>query len=119
MTDIKPKYEVHKANGTFKRVYYKVIYKTDDKGKTLLDKDGNKIYLNLEQFEKEEDRGFMVYFPDGHSIHVRNENKLKELGFNKPANFVDMETGEEVDQPLAISLKELSARKTQPSRTGK
>lgn len=65
--------------------------------------------------KKSEKGGYMVYFPQGHSIHVRTDKELKRLGFDRPSGFIDMESGEEV--PLNMSLKERSIRKTKPSRS--
>jgi len=68
-------------------------------------------------FEKKDDQcGYMVYFPQGHSIHIRTKGELKRLGFHRQANLIDMESGEEVPLAMNRSLKEHVNRKTKPSR---
>ena len=68
-------------------------------------------------FEKKDDKcGYMVYFPQGHSIHVRTTEELKRLGFHRQAGLIDMESGEEVPMSMNRSLKEHVVRKTKPSR---
>lgn len=60
--------------------------------------------------------GYMVYFPQGHSIHVRTKEELKRLGFDRQAGLIDMESGEEVPVSMNRSLKEHVIRKTKPTR---
>lgn len=58
--------------------------------------------------------GYMVYFPQGHSIHVTTDAELKRLGFDRDAPLVDMQSGEEVG--TRTSLKERSVRKTKVTK---
>lgn len=67
----------------------------------------------------EEDAGYMVYFPQGHSIRVRNYTELKRMGLHTAPGLVDMESGEEVQAPQTRSLKSLVDSKTKPSRKRK
>lgn len=69
--------------------------------------------------EKTEKGGYMVYFPHGHSIRVRDMAELKRLGFHRMPGVIDLETGEEVPQHVAMSLKELNSRKTRETRESK
>lgn len=64
--------------------------------------------------EKTEKGGFMVYFPQGHSIHVRTERELKRLGFDRAPSMIDMVTGEEVN--MNTSLKERSGWMTKVTK---
>ncbi len=46
---------------------------------------------------KEEATGFMVYFPQGHSIRCKNKAELKKLGFEHTSEeVVDLDTGDTV-----------------------
>lgn len=99
---IKPRYEVHKLEGTFT----KKSYVKDDDG-------------HLEVKETEHELGWMVYFPDGSSIHVEKEAEMQRLGFDKPATLVDMESGDEVGQVGTGSLKSLSEQKTARNKSGR
>lgn len=68
-------------------------------------------------YEKKDTKcGYMVYFPQGHSIHVRTRAELKRLGFDRQAGLIDMESGEEVPVNANRSLKEHVNRKTKPTR---
>ena len=55
-------------------------------------------------------RGWMIYFPAGHSLHIASEEEMKRLGFMDAdgtmlrAGLVDMQTGlaiETENDPLA------------------
>lgn len=67
-----------------------------------------------EKFEREEveyEGGYMAYFPQGHSIHVRDDKTLAQLGLDGDPTLVDMESGENV--PGGVSnLKNRVAAKT-------
>jgi len=91
--DVKPAYEVEMLEGKemVTRSYYE---------------DGT-----YKQVEEKVDRGWMVYFPNGHSIRVRSSDEMRRLGFMDAPNLLDMETGEEVHNPK-VSLKENARRKT-------
>jgi len=97
MAQINPAFEVEKLEGTRKHVVL-----TPNK------KDGG-----FDRKEIEIDNGYFVYFPRGHSIRV-SADKLKELGFDRAPGLVDMDSGESL--PSQPSLKEMSARRTKPSR---
>ena len=49
--------------------------------------------------------GYNVYFPAGHSIRVRTDEELKRLGFDRPAELIDEETGDVVGTTQQMSLK--------------
>lgn len=79
MTQAKKAYQVEKFEGEVERTKHRV----------------NKESKTLETIVEKEGAGFMVYFPKGHSIRVKNEAELAKLGlhYNAPA-FYDPETGE-------------------------
>ena len=80
MAELKRRYEVERLKGTVQR---EVL--------TISKKDGSFIPKMVE-----EPAGFMVYFPSGSSIRVRNEEELARKGFDTPAPLVDMDSGETV-----------------------
>lgn len=53
--------------------------------------------------------GYDVYFPNGNSMRVRTFEELQRLKFDNDANFVDMETGEEIQ--METSLKQTVQRR--------
>jgi len=70
-------------------------------------------FLGFERKTNKVPAGFMVYFPQGHSMRVGTEEKLRELGFAGRSGFIDMETGEAVEDAGNLrSLKEYVASKT-------
>ena len=106
---IKPRYQTKKLDGTFTKrcaVYVAV-----------LDEDGNKTsQRRLEYVEKEMDKGWMVFFPNGSSIHIATESELKRMGYDRPSHLVDMETGDIVGVSGEFDLEQDVERKTTPTR---
>lgn len=100
MTKIRPKFEVEELSGEV------------DHTKYVKDEDGN-----LVQETVKEPAGFMVYFPSGNSIRVRNEKELKRLGFHRNSTLIDMESGDEVGEVQVGSLKKLSQQKSGRSKS--
>lgn len=101
MADKLPAYEVH----PFKGKYTVVECKLDPKSKQIVSK------------EVEREGGFMVYFPKGHSIHVRDEATLRALGYHRPAKIIDMETGDEEGE-VQPTLAQRSASMTRTAKSG-
>lgn len=96
MANMKPKYEVHEIEEEVPHTIWSFDEKTGE----------------MRSDTTQEAGGFMVYFPTGSSIRVRNVSELARLGFNKPPTLVDMETGDEVAVPKLTSLKSRSEQKT-------
>jgi len=112
---VKPKFEVHKLEGTTIRTIAKP--KTDPKRK---DKNGLPVLLGGFDYEdREVDAGWMVYFPSGSSIRIWTKEEMERQGFLRPASLVDMETGNTVAPEDEVSLKEHSERKTHRTRSSK
>jgi hypothetical protein len=100
---IKRKFEVEALPDTTKRV--------------LVKKENGK---NFEYEEVAISGGFMVYFPQGHSIRVRNVEELRRLGISpSKIPLVDMNSGEEVGDEVSTSLKQSVERSTKPARNSK
>lgn len=91
-TNIQPEYEVETLEGT---VVEKQIKRVD----------GRNVETDVEV-----PAGYMVFFPRGHSMRVRNDAELARLGFDNPANLIDTESGEVVG-PAPRSLKQRISRK--------
>jgi hypothetical protein len=100
--DIKPKFEVHKLEGTFMRSVAKVNKKS-----------GGFTYEDVET-----DKGWMVYLPNGSSVHILTEADLVRQGYGRPAKLVDMNTGDEVGEAAPSSLKAISEQKNNRSKGG-
>lgn len=81
-----PSYEVHDYTGQQVETKRKVFEKQEDE--TLL----------MKEETVREDAGYMVYFPNGHSVRVRNKKELERLNI-KPgkAKIVNMDTAEEAE----------------------
>jgi len=107
-TNIKPRFEVHKLDGTAKKTI--VSPKTDKKGKLL---------GGFDYEEVEVDAGWMVYFPNGSSIHVWTEEEMARQGFLQPPTLVNMETGDDMGTTSQGSLKSLSEQKERVTRASK
>lgn len=63
---------------------------------------------------KEIPAGFIVFFPMGHAIHVKDEQILKELGFDKKPQILDMDGIHDPNSPLGQLMTEQNEEK----RTG-
>ena len=95
--DVKPEFEVEIMEGT--EVITRSFYQ-----------DGK-----FTQKEETVPKGYMVYFPSGHSIRVRSMAEMRRLGFDQSPNLIDMESGEQIPKSNS-SLKEHSRRKTRKTR---
>lgn len=92
--NIRPKFEVHKIEGSV------TVKKCKPK------KGGG-----FEWEEVQEPGGYMVYFPTGASLRIRDDKEMERLGFLEPAELVDMDTGDSVGRVAADSLKRLAEQK--------
>lgn len=90
---VKP-YEVTKLSGQVKR---KVFSYEQTSTRKVRKKDGSydeKAVFALRESVKLEDAGYLVKFPNGHSIRVRDDEELKRLGFDLEPGFISFETGD-------------------------
>ena len=99
--DIKPAYEVHPFTGVTSRN----IAEFDKKKRSV-------VYKSVDA-----EGGYMIYFPKGHSIRAFDDDHLAELGFDKPAKLIDMETGDETGEAHG-SLRQHSQRITRQTKSG-
>ncbi len=51
----------------------------------------NKTKKTVEYEEVEAPMGYIVHFPRGHTLHVRDDAHLARLGFDKPAGMTDLD----------------------------
>ena len=63
----------------------------------------------FEYSKKKEPGGYMVYLPNGDSLRVRTDDELKRLGFDSPANLVDMDSGEIVGSMNNMSFQHMTS----------
>jgi len=104
---IKRRFQVKKLEGqTFKKKFAVYVKKQDD--------EGNDIGKSLEYVEKDIPMGWMVFFPNGSSIHVETEAEMKRMGYDQEPDLVDIETGDTV--PLDLDLEVDVSRRTKPAR---
>lgn len=108
--DFKPAFQVEKVTGNFTRL---VMHIEEDvrevgplKNKQII---ARKLVPKQEVFHE----GYMVYFPQGHSIFIAadDEDQLKRIGVLEQPSLVDMNSGEYVPANYQLSPKEIVERK--------
>jgi hypothetical protein len=105
---IKPRFEVHQLEGKATR---KIASPKKDKEGTLLG--------GFDFTDKEVDAGWMVYFPNGASIHVWTKEEMERQGFLDSAHLVNMETGDDMGTASDTSLRARSEQKLRVTRNTK
>lgn len=109
MAAIKRRFQTKKLDGTYLK--QKAVYVS------TLDEDGNKTgQKRLEFQEIEMERGWMVYFPNGASIHIQREDELKRMGYDREPELVDLDTGEVIGDGASLDLERHVERKTKTTR---
>lgn len=114
MTKVRRKYEVHKVPDEDKTP--RKIVKLLPESKRKRGKGGRDAFeISADADERDQ---FDVFYPNGHSIRVVGAEGLHEIGLSSSerAGLVDMETGEEVDEQVEVSLRDVVSRKTRPPR---
>jgi hypothetical protein len=105
--------DVGNAPEKYASVVCEVVYTTKK------DKHGNdiQVYSHFERKPNIQNGGVMLFFPQGHSIHVESEEQAErtfKLNMRNP--LVDMETGEEVPEDFnTVDYKKVVERNTQHS----
>ena len=118
--NLRPRFEVHKLDGTGTRRIAKPKVQLDKDGEVVTNDKGHPILLGGFDYEdREVDAGWMVYFPSGASIHVWTEEEMIRQGFLEDPTLVDMETGDDMGTASLGSLKSLSEQKERISKTSK
>lgn len=108
--DFKPSFQVEKLTGNFTRM---IMHIEEDirevgplKNKQII---ARKLTRKVEEFTE----GYMIYFPQGHSIFVAadDQEQLDRIGvFGRPQT-VDMNSGEVVPDSFAMTPKEIVENK--------
>ena len=118
--NVKPRFEVHKLEGTAIRRIAKPKVRLDDKGNVMKNKDGNAILLGGFDYEDlDHDAGWMIYFPSGSSIRVWTEEEMMRQGFLTDPTLVNMDTGDEMGPANTGSLKSRSEQKERVTKSSK
>ena len=118
--NVRPRFEVHKLEGTAKRRIATPKYMLDDKGKPKLDDKANKELAGGFTFEDvNHDAGWMVYFPNGSSIRIWTKEEMERQGFLNEPGLVDMTTGDSVKPSPQVSLKARSEQKERVTKSTK
>ena len=71
----------------------------------------NKDAGGISQKVTEVPAGYIVYFPMGHAIHVKDEQTLKKLGFDKKPRILDMDGIHDPNSPLGQLMTEQKEEK--------
>lgn len=110
MPNIKPAFQAERITGNFKRT---VIRIEEDVRMVGPLKDKSIVSRKMVPVEEEFNEGYMIYFPQGHSMFVAADDteQLMRLGVLEDPKYVDMESGEEVPDGYNLTPKEIVQRK--------
>jgi hypothetical protein len=108
--DFKPTFQAERVTGKFKRTVMHIVEDVREVGPL---KNKQIIARRLETIEEEFNEGYMVYFPQGHSMFIAADDteQLLRVGVTKTPQMVDMESGEIVPNDYNLSPKEIVERK--------
>lgn len=108
--DFKPAFQVEKVTGNFKRV---VMHIEEDVREVGPLKNKQIIARKMRPVEETFTEGYMVYFPQGHSILIAadDEEQLRRVGVLEQPHMVDMNSGEVVPASFHLTPKEIVQRK--------
>lgn len=119
--DFKPTFQCEKLTGTFYRMVMHIEEEVRDvgplKNKQIISR---KIVPHREEFNE----GYMIYFPQGHSMFVAADDveQLQRIGVLEQPQMIDMNSGEVVPAQFSMSPKEVVEAKTKakyrPRTTG-
>ena len=119
--DFKPAFQVEKLEGTFYRM---VMHIEEDV--RMVGPNANKPLITRKLIPKREEfeGGYMIYFPQGHSMFIASDDleQLRRIGVLEQPRLVDMNSGEEVPQGVNLSPKEIvqmaGSKRGRPSKGG-
>ena len=104
--DFKPAFQSERVTGKFTRMVMHIEEDVRNVGPL-----GNKQVITRKLVPKQEEftEGWMVYFPQGHSIFIAadDEDQLRRVGVLEVPRMVDMNSGEEVPPDVSLSPKEI------------
>jgi hypothetical protein len=119
--DIRPEFQVEHVTGEFK---LPITLLTQDVKKVGFNNDKTIIVNKMEHSTRTVTEGYMLYFPQGHSIFIAadDEEQLNRLGVLGPPRRVDMNSGEVVPEDFELTPKQIVERKQhnrpRPPQTG-
>ena len=115
---VKPRFEAHKLEGkAFRRICTPKTKKHPTTGKVMLDKDDIPILAGGFEYEDlEVDAGWMVYLPNGSSVHIWTKEEMERQGFDLEPTLVNMETGDTVSRVEVGNLKKRSEQMSATKR---
>jgi hypothetical protein len=119
--DFKPTFQCEKVTGTFFRM---VMHIEEDVREVGPLKNKQIISRHIVPKREEFSEGYMIYFPQGHSLFVPADDieQLQRIGVLEQPQMIDMNSGEIVPAQFAMSPKEIVEAKTKakyrPRMTG-
>lgn len=109
--NIKPAFQAEFIEGPHKRMVTDIV----EEVRIVNGHNGERKIITRKLVQREEvfDGGYMVYFPQGHSMFIAADDteQLRRLMIHGEAPMVDMNSGEVVPQDFSMSPKEIVARK--------
>ena len=107
--DFKPAFQAERVTGKFSRM---IMHIEEDVRKVGPNGDKSIITRKLVPKKEEFSDGWMIYFPQGHSLFVAadDDEQLQRIGVGDRPKLVDMNSGEEVPDNLNLTPKEIVAR---------
>ena len=119
MENVKPAFQAELVKGNFRRTIMSIEENVREvTGSTGITRKivSRKLKPVVEEFTEAYD----IYFPQGHSIRVRADDRaqLERIGVFGPPPLVDMETGEVIGQDKSMSPKQIVMAKTRSRQTG-
>ena len=109
--DFKPTFQCEKVTGRFFRM---VMHIEEDVREVGPLKDKKIISRKLVPKQEEFSEGYMIYFPQGHSMFVAADDteQLQRIGVLEQPQMIDMNSGEVIPMQFNLSPKELVEAKT-------
>ena len=118
--DPKPAFQAEKITGNFSRMVMHIEEEVRNVGPL-----GNKQIITRRLVPKREEfsEGYMIYFPQGHSMFVASDDtdQLTRIGVLGSPKVIDMNSGEEIPADYNLTPKEIveqSQRRARPRMTG-
>lgn len=107
--DFKPAFQAERVTGKFTRM---VMHIEEDVRKVGPLGEKSVITRKLVPHQEEFTDGYMVYFPQGHSLFIAadDDEQLRRIGVLEQPRLVDMNSGEEVPPDVNLTPKEIVER---------
>lgn len=109
--NVREAYQVEPYTGSHDIIEYVRTELIGPDGEVVINDKGKKQYKFVEQ-KRTVTGGWMVYFPQGHSLYIETADQLAQFKLNAPSGLVDMATGEAVTDEQS-TIKDHVLRSTQ------